>query len=43
MKENGIDPNEWKVTKKRGHWNKTAHFFIGEEIASIISSKMQYK
>lgn len=36
MKEQGIDPNEWKVTKKRGHWNPKAHKVIGIEIAREI-------
>jgi hypothetical protein len=36
MKEQGIDPNEWKVTKKRGHWNQKAHQTVGKEIAIKI-------
>jgi len=37
MKENGIDPNWWKVTNKRGHWNQKAHQTVGKEIAIKIS------
>lgn len=37
MKEQGNDPNEWKVTKKSGHWNQKAHKVVGEEIAIKIS------
>lgn len=38
MKDNGDDPNEWKVTKKIGHWNNLAHKTVGQEIAIKISN-----
>ncbi len=43
MKEQGIDPFEWKVTKKRGHWNQFAHHIVGEEVAKIISKIIDYE
>ncbi len=43
MKENGDDPNEWKVTKKRGHWNPKAHKAIGIEIAREIEIVIENK
>jgi len=36
MKEQGNDPNEWNITKKRGHWNQKAHTVVGKEIAKNI-------
>jgi len=36
MKRSGNDPNEWKVTRKRGHWNHAAHKAVGEEIANQL-------
>lgn len=41
MKEHGIDPNEWKVTKKSGHWNQKAHQILGKEIAMKIVEMME--
>lgn len=36
-KESGNDPQQWKVTKKHGHWNYYGHQLVGEEISDIIS------
>lgn len=36
MKTNGINPNEWKVSNKTGHWNHQAHQVIGQELASFL-------
>ena len=41
MRANGIDPNYWKATNKRGHWNHHAQARIGgylaEEMLSLIN------
>ena len=43
MKKNGDDPNEWKITNKRGHWNQKAHKVVGKEIAKNISNIIEYE
>lgn len=43
MKEQGNDPNEWKVTKKMGHWNQKAHKVIGKEISKNLSNIIEYE
>ena len=32
LRDNNINPNYWKVTKKNGHWNHIGHKTIGEFI-----------
>jgi hypothetical protein len=36
LKESGIDPNYWPITKKRGHWNHDGHLIVGKEVADQI-------
>lgn len=36
MKKSGIDPVGWKVTGKKGHWNKQAHSIVGSFLANKI-------
>jgi hypothetical protein len=39
MKQNGIEPNFWKATKKYGHWNPEAHRAVAEYIANQLTSR----
>jgi len=39
MKENGIDPNYWKATKKYGHWNQSGHKAVATVIADRLFEK----
>lgn len=41
MRNQGIDPNEWKVTNKTGHWNIEAHQYVGEKVGSWISEVIE--
>ena len=43
MKERGNDPNEWKITNKKGHWNQKAHKVVGKEIAIELSNLLNQK
>lgn len=36
MNDDGVNPFEWKVTKKHGHWNHKAHKAIAEELANEL-------
>jgi len=36
MKEQGIDPNFWKATKKYGHWNHEGHKAVANYIAKEL-------
>ncbi len=36
LKQSGIEPLEWKVTKKKGHWNPAAHKALGKELAKNL-------
>lgn len=38
MKEQGIDPYEWKITGKSGHWNQEAQKVVGREIGMKLSN-----
>jgi len=38
LKQAGIDPNKWKVTGIKGHWNHNAHKAIGLYIAENIKN-----
>ena len=40
MENTGIDPIEWKVTRKRGHWNPAAHKAIGQEITKQLRARL---
>jgi hypothetical protein len=33
----GVNPIEWHVTKKRGHWNLTGHRIVARELANTVS------
>lgn len=36
-KEENHDPNYWKVTNKRGHWNHYGHKIVGSQLAKYIT------
>lgn len=38
MKNEGVNPNYWKVTNRIGHWNHEAHRRIGKVIADYVYS-----
>jgi len=38
LRNNGIDPNYWVVTKTRGHWNHKAHKAVGDFLANKITT-----
>lgn len=39
--EKGVDPIEWKVTKKRGHWNLAGQRIVARELANHIAHKLK--
>lgn len=40
LKTQGIfDPNYWRVTNKRGHWNYKAHRILADELVKIIEDR----
>ncbi len=43
MSKEGVDPYFWKVTKKKGHWNRVAHFTLGTELASFLENNLNFQ
>ncbi|GJQ61248.1 MAG: hypothetical protein SCALA702_03010 [Melioribacteraceae bacterium] len=39
LKTDNFDPNYWKGTNKRGHWNHTTHQFVGEYLAKYLKNE----
>jgi hypothetical protein len=37
----GVDPIEWHVTKKRGHWNLSGHRIVARQLANHVSAMMK--
>jgi len=41
LEKSGTDPNFWKVTKQKGHWNKTSHRVVGNELVKLIDQQIK--
>ena len=41
LKDDGINPFYWKATNMYGHWNHTAHNYIGNYLALKIFNLLQ--
>lgn len=35
-KERGIDPYYWEISNQTGHWNRSAHWVVGQELAKSM-------
>jgi hypothetical protein len=41
LKSQGIDPNYWKATSKRGHWNYEGHRAVGSRLVDEVYARYQ--
>ncbi len=41
LEKSGINPNYWKVTKQNGHWNKTSHRVVANELVKLIEQQLK--
>lgn len=46
LRDNGLDPNFWKATKKTGHWNQQAHeavgIYLSEKLYDILKENPKF-
>lgn len=43
LRNTGVDPTYWPITKKQGHWNELGHQAIGSYLATFIAEKSGIK